>query len=79
MENECDKECAGTPRSNRIFWGIMLLLVGLWLLFEFGLKNIQGLPGWVYTFEFWWIIPVALGIVIIIAAVRMLTKGSRTQ
>jgi len=79
MGKECERECAGTRRSNRIFWGVILLLAGLWLIFEFGLKNISGMPDWVYTFEFWWIFAVVIGIVIIIAAVRMLTKKEGTQ
>jgi len=76
-DKECsgaDRDCAGTSRSSRIFWGIIILLIGIWLLFEFGLKNIAGLPAWVYTFEFWWIFPVVIGIAIIIAAIRMMVK-----
>jgi hypothetical protein len=74
FEDKCERDCAGTPRSSRIFWAVILLLVGLWVIFEFGLKNIQGLPSWLTDFQFWWIIPVVIGIAIIIAAIRMMTR-----
>jgi uncharacterized membrane protein YvbJ len=76
-ERECqdsDRDCGGTSRSSRVFWAIIIILAGLWIIFEFGVRNIQGLPAWVYTFQFWWIIPVIIGIAIIIMAIRWATK-----
>ncbi|MCK5547628.1 MAG: zinc-ribbon domain-containing protein [Thermoplasmata archaeon] len=74
-EPECDKECSGkTTRSTRIFWGVIILLIGLWIIFEFGISNIAGMPQWVYDFEFWWIFAVIIGLAIIIAAIRMIFK-----
>lgn len=74
-ERDCSgKECSGTSRSNRIFWGVIVLLIGLWLIFEFGIKNISGMPAWVAAFDFWWIFAVVIGIMIVIAAIRMLTR-----
>jgi hypothetical protein len=69
-----DNECGGTSRSSRVFWAVIIILAALWIIFEFGVKNIQGLPAWLYTFEFWWIIPVIIGIAIIIWAIRWATK-----
>ncbi|MFQ5911197.1 MAG: zinc-ribbon domain-containing protein [Thermoplasmata archaeon] len=76
---ECSEECSGGPRSDRIFWGVILALVGLWILFEFGLKNISGMPQWVYDFQFWWIIPVIIGLAIIVAGLRMVLRPRRPQ
>jgi len=70
---ECE-ECAGKSRTSTIIWGAIIIIIGLGIIFEFGLKNIQGLPQWVYDVEFWWIIPVIIGIAILIAGIRMITK-----
>jgi hypothetical protein len=74
FDKECERDCSGTSRSSRIFWGVIILMVGLWFIFEFGIKNISGMPAWIATFEFWWIFAVVIGIMIVIAAIRMLTK-----
>jgi uncharacterized membrane protein YvbJ len=78
-EDRCEEECAGGPRSAPIIWGLIVVLIGLWIVFKFGLKNIQGLPAWVYEFEVWWIIPVIIGIAIIIAGIRMIIRKDQSQ
>lgn len=72
-----DEECARS-RGGQVFWGLVIIFIGAWLVFEFGVKNIQGLPQWVYDFTPWWIVPIILGIVILIAGVRLAT-GTRTR
>ena len=39
-ENRCEEDCAGGKHGRPpIFWGIIVILFGLWILFEFVLKN----------------------------------------
>ncbi len=73
-DNDCDKECGGTSRRSSSFWAIIVVLIGLWIIFEFGMKNIQGLPPALADFEMWWIFPIIIGIVVIVAGVSMLRK-----
>lgn len=79
-EDECAKtrggECAKT-RGGRIFWGLVVTFIGVWLIFEFGIKNIEGLPQWVYDLTPWWIIPVIIGVVVIIAGIRLVSGKGR--
>ncbi len=70
-ENECERECEKGPRGGSVIWGIIIILVGIYVLWEFGLKNVQGLPQWVYDFQFWWVIPVLIGIAIIVGGLRL--------
>jgi hypothetical protein len=59
------------------FWAAIIIVIGLWLVFEFGIKNLldqNDMPDWLYNCEFWWIIPVIIGIAIIIAGVKGLTS-----
>ncbi|UCE74669.1 MAG: zinc-ribbon domain-containing protein [Methanomassiliicoccales archaeon] len=77
-EDKCEEECAGSPRGSSIFWGVIIALIGLWIVFEFGIKNISGMPDWVYDFEFWWIIPVIIGLAIIIAGLKMVMKKNQS-
>lgn len=74
-EDQCEEECqSSSKKENKAFWGIIVLLIGIWIIFEFGIKNIPGLPAWVDNFEFWWIIPVIIGLAILVAGIRMVTK-----
>ena len=43
-ENQCEEECHGGPRGGSIIWGVIIILIGLFVLVELGLKNIEGMP-----------------------------------
>jgi len=73
-DDKCEEECHGSEEESRRFWGVIVVLVGLWLIFEFGIKNIEGIPDAVKDFEFWWIFPVLIGLIIIISGIKILSK-----
>ena len=73
-ENQCEDECQSNSKENAIFWGIVVVLIGLYVVFEFGVKRIDGLPSWVYNFEFCWILPILIGLAILAAGVRIIVK-----
>ncbi len=76
-DKRCEEECAGGKHGAPVFWGIIVILVGLWILFEFVLKNIgalEGLPSWVQNFEFWWLIALVIAVAIILSGVRIITR-----
>jgi len=76
-ENRCEEDCAGGKHGKPpIFWGIIVILFGLWILFEFVLKNIEGLnlPVWVQDFNFWWILILLVAIAIIVTGVRIIVR-----
>jgi len=75
----CEEECVVGQRSPYapIFWGVIVILVGLWILFEFVLKNTvfkDQFPDWIQNFEFWWIIGLVIAIAVIMTGVRILVK-----
>lgn len=74
VDKRCEEMCAGRGRTGKIFWAIVIILIGIWITWEFGLKNIEGLPDWVYSFSFWWIIPLIVGIAIIAWGISILVK-----
>ncbi len=76
-EDRCGNECSGRGRTSLLFWGIIVILIGLWVIFDLGVKNISGLPSWVYDVEWGWIFAVVIGIAILIAGANMIMKGSR--
>ena len=81
-ENRCEEECAGGKGGSRgwgIFWGIVVICIGLWIIFELVLKNLaEDIPelSWVQNinFPFWWVIGAVLGILIIVAGIRIVIK-----
>jgi uncharacterized membrane protein YvbJ len=81
-ENRCEEECSGGKQGSplwRIFWGLVVLFIGLWIIFEVVLKNladeIEGLS-WVheFSFPFWWIIGAIFGVIIIIMGIKIILK-----
>ncbi len=77
-ENKCEEDCSGKGRRSSIIWAIIIILIGLWIIFELGIKNISGLPDWLSGIQFWWIFPVIIGIVIIAVGLGMLLKRGQT-
>lgn len=73
-DNRCEEECQGGKGGPPIFWGIIIILVGLWIIFEFVLKRIEGVPTWVLEFPFWGIFALIIGIFIILWGVRVLSR-----
>lgn len=81
-EDRCEQECAGGKEGGgvwRIFWGLVVVLIGIWIIFELVLKNLADEVtqlAWVkdLTFPFWWIIGAAIGIIIIVAGIRIIAK-----
>jgi len=76
-EDRCEEDCAGGKRGGPpVFWGIIVILVGLWILFEFVLKNIEGLnlPTWIQDFNFWWVFALLVAIAIIVTGIRIIVR-----
>ena len=76
-EDKCEEECAVGKQSpyQNLFWGIIVILVGLWIIFslilpetEFG----QNLPSWLVNFQFWWLIGLIIAIAIIVTGLRII-------
>jgi len=76
-EDRCEEDCAGGKRGGPpVFWGIIVILVGLWILFEFVIKNIEGLnlPTWIQDFNFGWLFALLVAIAIIVTGVRIIVR-----
>lgn len=78
-DDRCGEECSGRGKIGLWFWGIIIILIGLWFIFEFGIKNVSGLPDWVYNFEWTWIFGIVVGIAILAAGINVIVKGLRRQ
>ena len=78
-DDKCDEECAVSERSpwSKFFWGIILILFGLWIVFSVVIPNTSladKLPDWLVNFEFWWLIGLIIAIAIIITGFRIMIK-----
>ena len=79
-DKDCDKECENDcSRGGHYswFWGAIVMLVGLGIILEFGIKNIDGTPDWVQDINIWWMIPVLIGVVIILAGISVMSRSRR--
>ncbi|MBN1109243.1 MAG: zinc-ribbon domain-containing protein [Methanomassiliicoccales archaeon] len=74
MERECDDTCSGRSRSGNIFWGIVIILLGSWIITNFVLIEIEGLPQEIYDFNFWWLFALVLGILFIAIGIKTIIK-----
>ena len=81
-EDRCEQECSGGKHGSpvwRVFWGLVVVFFGLWIIIELVLKNLaDDIPGlsWVNNipFNFWWFIGAAFGILIIVSGFRLIIK-----
>jgi len=79
-DRRCEDECTGGKggRGWAIFWGVIIVLFGLLIIFEVILKGLSKsypeLLGWVNSVEFGWIFAGVIAIFIIIFGLRILSK-----
>ena len=76
-ERRCEDECTGRKKYNMSFiWGIIIILIGLWILFNFGLRG----SFFIFNYDnpisnLVWVIPVVVGLIIIAIGVKMINKN----
>ncbi len=73
-DKERANECFGGSRNAPIVWGAIILLIGVAIIIEGVLKNIKGLPAWVYLINVWWIFALIIGLLFIILGIRKLVR-----
>ena len=78
-DKECEEDCSGASRKYSWFWGVIIILIGFFIIYEAGIKNIEGLPDWVYDIEIWWVIPVLIGLIIIMIGAEAIGKSGRQR
>lgn len=76
LKDDCERDCYGTSAGKSMFWGVIIVLVGLWIIFEFVVKEVVDLPRWVREFEFCWVVWIIIGVAIIAAGMRAISRGS---
>jgi hypothetical protein len=78
-DDRCEEECAVGKHSPfaSLFWGVIVILVGLWIIFELVIPNTDlanRLPSWLINFEWWWLIGLIIAIAIIVTGIRIIIK-----
>jgi hypothetical protein len=76
-EDECERDCKGTDRESSIWWAIIVIIIGAWIIWEFGLKHVVEEPEWFNNDIFCVAIWIMVGIAIVAAGIRMATRRSR--
>jgi hypothetical protein len=76
-DDRCEEECTGGSGRYSWIWGALIILLGIWISLELGVKNIPGIPEWVEDFDFWWVLPLLFGILLILAGLDAMKRMSR--
>lgn len=79
QDKRCEEECAGghSGRGWTMFWGVIIILIGLAIIFEVVLKEMAktySWLSWVNTFQWNWIFAGVIAIFIIIFGVRIISR-----
>jgi uncharacterized membrane protein YvbJ len=78
-DQRCEEECAGgkSGRGWAMFWGVIIILIGLAILFEVVLKEMAktySSLSWVNTVQWNWIFAGVIAIFIIIFGIRVISR-----
>ena len=76
-DDRCEEECTGGSGRYSWIWGALIILLGIWISLELGVKNIPGVPSWVEDFDFWWVLPLLFGILLILAGLDAMKRMAR--
>ena len=74
-EKDDDCVCSGSEQNPLVpvFWGIVVILIGLWIVFSFVIPR-SYLPAGLQDFSCWGLISLIIAIAIILTGFRILTK-----
>jgi hypothetical protein len=80
-DKQCEEDCGGGSGNRiwRVFWGVIIILIGLAIFFEVVLKEwAKTYPGlsWVNSVEWGWIFGGVVALLIILLGIRILTRHS---
>ena len=73
-EQECERDCEGGNRENSAWWAIIIMIIGAWIIWEFGLKHVFGTPEWMNDDIFCTAIWIMVGIAVVAAGIRMVMR-----
>ncbi len=76
-DQRCEDECAGGGRGWAVFWGVIIVLIGLVILFEVVIKDMAKTYSWLAwanTVQWNWIFAFVIAIFIIVFGLRVLSK-----
>lgn len=79
QNQRCEEDCGGGPGGHvwRIFWGVIIVLIGLAIFFEVVLKEMaKTYPdlAWVNSLDWTWVFGGVVALVIIIVGFRVITR-----
>jgi uncharacterized membrane protein YvbJ len=80
QDKRCEEACAGGKggRGWMVFWGVVIVLIGLAILFEVVLKDMaKTYPtqlSWVTSVQWNWIFAIVIAIFIIIFGLRIISR-----
>ena len=77
QDEECERDCKGSDRESSIWWAIIVIIIGTWIIWEFGLKNVVDTPDWMNDDLFCTAIWIMVGIAVLAAGVRMMMRKNR--
>jgi ribosomal protein L40E len=76
-KHESDDDCVcGSDKQNpfvSVFWGIVVILFGLWVIVNFVIPK-DSLPAGLHDFTFWGFLLIVFALAIILTGFRILTK-----
>ncbi|UCF12360.1 MAG: zinc-ribbon domain-containing protein [Thermoplasmatales archaeon] len=74
-EKDDDCVCSGSKQNPLVpvFWGIVVILFGLWIVFSFIIPR-DYLPAGLQEFSFWGLILLIIAVAVILTGFRILTK-----
>jgi len=74
-EKDDDCVCSGSEQNPLVpvFWGIVVILIGLWIVISFIIPR-SYLPAGLHDFSFWGLILLIIAVAVILTGFRILTK-----
>ncbi|MBN1280805.1 MAG: zinc ribbon domain-containing protein [Candidatus Thermoplasmatota archaeon] len=78
-DDRCEEECQGGHNGKGwgYFWGVIIILIGLAILFEVVIKDMAQTYtwlSWVNSIQWNWIFAIVISIVIILFGIRIISK-----
>lgn len=76
-DKNCDDQCAGGRRGASLFWGVLVIVIGvavaIWALSEGGVR----LPAWITTNSVGMLIGIIIAIALVVTGISIIVRRAR--
>jgi len=78
-DERCEEECAGGKKGASVFWGILVIIIGIAVLFWALNEGGMMMPAWITSNSFVMLIGIIIALALVVTGISIVIKRQKHQ